>query len=77
MTGADGEPGINGGLMKKQAPGQPVPNAISVDDIDTCLEQITRNGGHGSGAEDGCSKHGMDSVLQRSRWEHSWSLAGK
>lgn len=36
---------INGGLMKRKAPGQPFMNYISVDSIDERLKEIKDNGG--------------------------------
>ena len=38
-------PGINGGLMKRQNPGQPFMNYISVESIDKMCKTITANGG--------------------------------
>ncbi len=36
---------INGGLMKRQMPGQPFMNYISVDSIEEMLEKVKANGG--------------------------------
>jgi uncharacterized protein len=36
---------INGGLMKRKAPGQPFMNYIQVDSIDSSLQTIQANGG--------------------------------
>ena len=44
-TGDDSEQGINGGLMKRHAPGQPVVNSIEVDSVDAFSEKITAAGG--------------------------------
>lgn len=44
-TGDASEPGINGGLMKKRDPNQPIANSIQVDDIDKKMEEITAAGG--------------------------------
>ncbi len=44
-TGDRNEPGINGGLMKKRDPGQPVANSIQVADLDSTSTNITRAGG--------------------------------
>ena len=38
-------PGINGGLMKRQNPGQPFMNYISVESVDEMLKTIGVNGG--------------------------------
>lgn len=40
-----GEPGINGGLMKRKMPGHPFTNYISVKSIDAMHEAILKNGG--------------------------------
>jgi len=45
-TGDDKEPGINGAIMKKRDPNQPVTNNISVGDIDSAIRSIEENGGH-------------------------------
>lgn len=44
-TGDAAEPGINGGLMKKRDPNQPIANLIQVQDIDKKMEEITAAGG--------------------------------
>jgi len=44
-TGAAGEPGINGGLMKKRDPAQPVVNTIDVPSIDDYTARVTKSGG--------------------------------
>ena len=44
-TGAAGEPGINGGLMRKRDPQQPVVNTIQVADIDAMMKTIEAAGG--------------------------------
>jgi predicted enzyme related to lactoylglutathione lyase len=51
-TGPDGQPGINGGLVKRQGPApgenQPVnayPCSIDVTALDATLQAITRHGG--------------------------------
>lgn len=44
-TGQDNVPGINGGLMKKNHPQQPVANSIEVPDLDQAIEAVTANGG--------------------------------
>jgi uncharacterized protein len=45
MTGDEKTPGINGGLMKKKDPRQPVVNTIGVDDIDSYAKKIEDAGG--------------------------------
>ena len=44
-TMTKGEPGINGGLMKRVNPGQPFTNYISVQSIDAMNATIEANGG--------------------------------
>jgi len=44
-TGEEGTPGINGAVMKKVAPGQPLTNSIMVDDMETTLAQVEKEGG--------------------------------
>ena len=44
-TGDDASPGINGALIKKRDPNQPVTNSIQVADIDEAANKITRSGG--------------------------------
>jgi predicted enzyme related to lactoylglutathione lyase len=51
-TGPDGQPGINGGMVKRQGPApvenQPVnayPCTIAVTALDATLQAITKNGG--------------------------------
>jgi predicted enzyme related to lactoylglutathione lyase len=41
----EGEPGIDGGLMKRQHRGQPVANTIVVDSVDEYCEKIAAAGG--------------------------------
>jgi predicted enzyme related to lactoylglutathione lyase len=43
-TGADGQPGINGGLMRRQGP-QPCTAVIDVPSVDEYASRITKNGG--------------------------------
>ena len=40
-----GEPGIDGGLMKRNMPGQPFANYVSVKSIDAFVPRIEANGG--------------------------------
>jgi predicted enzyme related to lactoylglutathione lyase len=45
MTGEEGTPGINGGLLKRQHPDQPPVNTIDVESVDDFLKKVTDNGG--------------------------------
>lgn len=45
ITGDDKSPGINGGFMKKQNPGQPVANSIDVVNLDVTVSKIESAGG--------------------------------
>jgi len=45
ITGEEKLPGINGGLMKKQNPGQPVANSIDVANLDDAVKRIEAAGG--------------------------------
>ena len=45
-TGEAATPGINGGLMKKRDPRQPVANSIDVADIDKTMQEVERAGGN-------------------------------
>ena len=44
-TGDEKEPGINGAIMKRNSPQQPVTNNISVDDIDAAMRKVEVAGG--------------------------------
>ena len=44
-TGADGAPGINGGLLKKQAPTTATTNTIGVDSVDKAIVAVKSAGG--------------------------------
>ena len=44
-TRAEGEAGINGGLMPRQNPGQPFMNYINVADIDEACKKVENAGG--------------------------------
>jgi uncharacterized protein len=44
-TGSDGEPGINGGLMKRNAPVTATTNTIGVDSVDQAVERVKAAGG--------------------------------
>ncbi len=45
LTGEEGTSGINGAIMKKNHPGQPVTNSISVEDFDATVAAISASGG--------------------------------
>jgi predicted enzyme related to lactoylglutathione lyase len=45
MTGADGEPGINGGLLRRQQPEQPCVNSMYVADLNATLAAVDSHGG--------------------------------
>lgn len=45
VTGIENDPGINGAIMKKRDPNQPITNTISVSDIDKTIERIEKEGG--------------------------------
>lgn len=45
MTGDPKTPGINGGLMKKRDPKQPIVNSINVSNIDESMSHIKNAGG--------------------------------
>lgn len=44
-TGPDEEPGIDGAIIKRKDPAQPVTNNIRVENIDAAAESICENGG--------------------------------
>ncbi len=44
-TGKDGECGIDGGMMPRQAPGTSTVNTVSVGSLDASLETIASRGG--------------------------------
>lgn len=44
-TGSNEEPGINGAIMKKRDPAQPVVNSIEVKSVDEICATIQANGG--------------------------------
>lgn len=44
-TGDAGKPGINGSIMKRRDPAQPVVNSIQVDNIDAMADKVSKNGG--------------------------------
>ena len=45
ITGAEGTPGINGGLLRKQAPTTATTNTIGVESIDDAIETVKKAGG--------------------------------
>lgn len=45
-TGASQEPGINGGLLKRQHPGMRTVNTVQVTNLDQTVAQIETAGGH-------------------------------
>jgi predicted enzyme related to lactoylglutathione lyase len=45
MTGAEDEPGIDGGLNRREGPGQNVTNTLDVDSVDAYVEKIVAAGG--------------------------------
>ena len=45
MTGDPKSPGINGGIMKKRDPDQPVVNSILVENVDEFIAKIEKAGG--------------------------------
>ncbi|MFI5204950.1 MAG: VOC family protein [Flavobacteriales bacterium] len=44
-TGDENSPGINGGLMKKKDPKQPIANSIEVANMDEHIKKIEKSGG--------------------------------
>jgi len=44
-TGAEGQPGINGGILKRQHPGAGTCNTVSVANLEEALAGIAKNGG--------------------------------
>ena len=44
-TGAGQEPGINGGLLKRQHPGMGTVNTVQVTSLDQTVAQIEKQGG--------------------------------
>jgi len=41
----DGSPGINGGLTRREYPGQPISVGIEVPAVDACTSLVEKNGG--------------------------------
>lgn len=44
-TGEAGEPGIDGGLMRRQEPGATTVNSVEVDSIEATIEAVEKGGG--------------------------------
>jgi uncharacterized protein len=44
-TGAEGQPGINGGMLRKQAPVTGTTNTIGVDSVDAAVNAVQGAGG--------------------------------
>ena len=44
-TGAEGTPGINGGLLRKQGPVSATTNTIGVESVDAAVTAVTNAGG--------------------------------
>ena len=44
-TGAEGTPGINGGLLKKQSPTTATTNTVDVESVDKAVETVKGAGG--------------------------------
>ena len=44
-TGAEGQPGINGGILRRQHPGAGTCNTVGVASVDDAVATITKNGG--------------------------------
>jgi predicted enzyme related to lactoylglutathione lyase len=45
MTGPEGEPGIDGGLSRRDQPGDTTQNTIGVESVDAAVAAIVANGG--------------------------------
>jgi len=45
VTGKEGEPGINGGLMPRRDPAQPCVNTVGVASVDETVATVESNGG--------------------------------
>jgi predicted enzyme related to lactoylglutathione lyase len=45
MTGDESSPGIDGGIMKRKNPNQPIANSIQVDNLDETIKHIENSGG--------------------------------
>ncbi len=44
-TGAEGTPGINGGLLRKQAPTTATTNTVDVESVDAAVTSVQNAGG--------------------------------
>lgn len=45
VSTGEGDPGINGGLMRRQDPAQPIVNTIQVESVDRTAELVQEAGG--------------------------------
>ena len=45
LSGDTGTPGINGAIMRKKDPNQPIVNTIQVDHIEKAIRKIEKSGG--------------------------------
>ena len=45
MTGDEGQPGINGGIMRRGQMQQPVVNTVDVPSVDEAISTVVANGG--------------------------------
>ncbi len=62
-TGADGDPGINGGILRRQHPGAGTCNTVSVASVDDAVATITKNGGKVALAKMADSWRGLSGLL--------------
>lgn len=44
-TGAEGQPGINGGLLRRQQPAQGTVNTVDVESVDAAVASVEKSGG--------------------------------
>lgn len=44
-TGPEGQPGINGGLLRRNQPGQGTVNTVDVESVDAAVATVEKNGG--------------------------------
>jgi predicted enzyme related to lactoylglutathione lyase len=65
----DGEQGINGGLMKRNMPGQPFTNYVTVESIDRMMPIVQAHGGK--------FVLGLDRRVHRSREQHDRPPPGR
>ena len=71
MEDLDGQdrrgPGIDGGLMRRMAPGQAPTNVVAVPSVDDATRRIVAGRRHGGRAEDGGARRRLDRLLRRPR----------